>query len=91
MNKRLNAFIDGHVQGVGFRWSMVKWARQYNLRGWVRNLPEGSVEVVAEGREALLLALLSKLRTGPAGARVLQVRDDWSEATGEFGDFDIKS
>ena len=89
MNKRLHALVDGHVQGVGFRWSAIKWARQLSLRGIVRNLPEGNLEIIAEGAENSLLMLLSRLRQGPPGARVIQVRDTWSEASGEFGDFHV--
>ena len=92
MDKRLQVFVDGHVQGVGFRWSAVKWARQLGLRGWVRNHEEdGNLEVIAEGPEGSLLALLAKLRRGPSGARILQVRDAWSAATGEFHDFRIET
>ena len=90
MDKRLQVLIDGHVQGVGFRWSAVKWANGLGLKGCVRNLESGTLEVLAEGPEGNLLALLAKVRKGPTGARVTQVRDIWSDPTGEFADFKIE-
>lgn len=65
--------IHGRVQGVGFRWFVKHQADRLGLRGSVTNLRDGSVEVVAEGAEASLQALLEALRRGPAGARVERV------------------
>jgi acylphosphatase len=58
------------VQGVGFRWYIREFARQSGLAGWVRNLPDGSVEIVASGDEALIAELRSVARRGPPGAFV---------------------
>ncbi|MFN2317564.1 MAG: acylphosphatase [Gemmatimonadales bacterium] len=62
--------ITGRVQGVGFRWFVRGEARSRGLAGWVRNLPDGSVEVLVRGPEAVLAGLERALARGPAGARV---------------------
>lgn len=67
---RLHVRVSGVVQGVGFRWFVRERARRLGLAGWVRNLPDGSVEVVAEGDRGQLELLMGELRKGPQGARV---------------------
>jgi acylphosphatase len=62
--------VSGRVQGVGFRWFVMREATRLDLGGYVRNLPDGSVEVVAEGPPAGLASLESALRHGPPAARV---------------------
>jgi acylphosphatase len=62
--------IRGRVQGVGFRWFVMSEAERLQLGGYVRNLPDGSVEVVSEGPETSLETLESRLRRGPSHARV---------------------
>ena len=51
MNHRLHVIVEGRVQGVSFRYYTALTARRYNLTGWVRNLPDGTVETVAEGEQ----------------------------------------
>jgi acylphosphatase len=68
VRKRLR--IEGRVQGVAFRASTVTTARALGLRGWVANRPDGSVEVLAEGAEPAMTALLRWCHTGPPAARV---------------------
>jgi len=65
--------VTGRVQGVGFRWSARSRAQHLGLAGWVRNLPDGRVEVQATGAETALLQFESWLRTGPPLARVASV------------------
>jgi acylphosphatase len=65
--------VSGRVQGVGFRWFVMREAARLDLGGYVRNLPDGSVEVVAQGSPAGLASLESALRKGPPAARVLAV------------------
>ncbi|MEM9800225.1 MAG: acylphosphatase, partial [Planctomycetota bacterium] len=69
--------VEGRVQGVGFRWHTRLEARALGLRGWVRNLEDGTVEVHVEGAEASVGELLEWLARGPSGAHVeaLDVRD----------------
>jgi len=77
------------VQGVGFRYFLVDSARPLGLRGWVRNRPDGAVEVVAEGERAQLERLLQAARQGPRHARVDGVDADWSPAAGGLALFDL--
>ena len=67
---RLHARVSGRVQGVGFRWFVREEARRLGLAGWVRNLPTGDVELVAEGSPEALDALARTIGRGPPGARV---------------------
>lgn len=69
------------MQGVGFRWFVAKRAHPLALRGWVANLPDGTVEVVAEGPAADLGALEQALGTGPKSAHVERV--DKSQLLGD--------
>ncbi|MGE5143344.1 MAG: acylphosphatase [Acidobacteriota bacterium] len=62
--------VSGRVQGVGFRWFVMREAARLDLSGYVRNLPDGTVEVVAQGAVAALVSLESALRHGPPAARV---------------------
>jgi acylphosphatase len=66
----LHVRVTGIVQGVGFRWFVRERARRLGLAGWVRNLADGSVEVVASGDAHQLDLLRGELRRGPNGARV---------------------
>ena len=90
-NQRLNAIVHGRVQGVGFRFFVLRQALALGLTGWVRNLEGGvTVEVVAEGETASLHHLLAALREGPDGAYVRDVKWHLSQGTGEFRDFSIQ-
>ncbi len=86
---RLHAYVSGYVQGVGFRYFTLRTAQQLALVGWVRNLSDGSVEVVAEGRKAVLEAFLTELKRGPQSSRVENVRYTWYPARGEFNKFEV--
>ncbi|MGH3322499.1 MAG: acylphosphatase [Streptosporangiaceae bacterium] len=79
---RMTAWVHGRVQGVGFRWWTRSRALEWGLRGWARNLPDGRVEVVAEGPEGHCRLLLQALRSGRAPGTVKHVADSWSEARG---------
>jgi len=87
---RLQAIVHGYVQGVGFRWRTREVARRLNLRGYVRNRPDRSVEVVAEGTERALRELLSYLREGPTAASVVRVQETWLPSHGEFAGFEVR-
>jgi acylphosphatase len=62
--------VSGRVQGVGFRWFVARHAEEEGLAGWVRNLPDGRVEVVARGEPEAVAALEALLRSGPRSAHV---------------------
>ena len=67
--------VDGRVQGVGFRWYVLAEGRRLGLRGWVRNNPDGSVEVEAAGPADLLESLRRRVAEGPPAARVQNIID----------------
>ncbi|MGH3432307.1 MAG: acylphosphatase [Thermocrispum sp.] len=79
---RLTAWVRGDVQGVGFRWWTRSRALEFGLVGSATNLPDGRVEVIAEGSRAACLRLLDALRHGPTPGRVDTVVDRWSPPKG---------
>jgi|WetSurMetagenome_2_1015567.scaffolds.fasta_scaffold91720_3 acylphosphatase len=87
--KAFQASITGEVQWVGFRAFARSQAFQLGLTGYVRNRPDGRVEVVAEGEESALETFLEKLHRGPASARVENVAVTWSTPKGKWVDFRI--
>ena len=91
MTERLDAVVRGSVQGVGFRWFVVRRATHLGLAGWTSNEPDGTVRVVAEGSPAALDELLAALRTGPAGASVETVDARRLPAAGGLGSFTIRA
>lgn len=87
---RMQAVVEGRVQGVGFRYFVEETALALNIKGWVRNRWNGSVETVAEGDRAVLEKFLLALQRGPRSAHVSEVSAQWQPATGEFDGFRIK-
>ena len=85
--KAIHAFVSGRVQGVGYRAFTRSKAKALGLRGFVRNLPDGRVEVYAEGEEEALENLLELLRRGPYFARVDRVEWEFVEPRGDYADF----
>lgn len=88
---RLEATVDGRVQGVGFRSFVREAALRLGLSGWVANAPDGSVRCVAEGSRTALDGLRADLERGPLGARVDTVRCTWLPARGTFDRFEIRA
>jgi len=86
---RARVRVRGVVQGVNFRYSTLCSARTHQVTGWVRNLPDGDVEAVFEGREVEVRAMLEWCRSGPSAARVDELLIDWEEYRGEFESFEI--
>lgn len=86
---RLHAIVHGVVQGVNFRYQTRRQARALLLDGWVRNLRDGSVEVLAEGPRPQLEALLRYLHHGPPAAQVVRVEATWAAPVGDVTGFDI--
>ena len=82
--------IVGRVQGVYFRASACQEAQSLGLAGWVRNCPDGSVELVAEGTRDNLEQLIAWCRRGPPGARVTEVSVQWQEPEQSFNGFVIR-
>jgi acylphosphatase len=88
--RQLHAVVHGRVQGVNFRYYTLETANRLALTGWVRNRPDRTVEVVAEGPPGPLERLLAFLHSGPPSASVSQVDVQWRAATGQFEHFDIR-
>jgi acylphosphatase len=86
---QLHAVVRGDVQGVGFRYFVVRVARQAGLEGWVRNRPDGAVECLAQGNRAALEELLEALRGGPGSAEVQQVETDWRPGKDNLNGFQV--
>ncbi|MGD0232171.1 MAG: acylphosphatase [Syntrophorhabdales bacterium] len=89
MMKRAKIVVRGIVQGVYYRHNTKRKADELRLRGMVRNLPDGSVEIVCEGDEREIERLIEWCRQGPRGAFVDGVDVEWYEQTGAFNDFAI--
>lgn len=89
MRQRLECKIFGRVQLVMFRDFVCRNARARGITGTVRNNPDGSVSVCAEGEEDKLQKLFFLLHRGPLFARVDRVEEEWNEPLGEFNNFDI--
>jgi len=89
VNERVQVRVNGTVQGVGFRYFTQHTASALGLKGAVRNTGDGGVEAVAEGPVGLLHEFVEALRRGPHSARVNDLTEAWSEATGEFQAFSV--
>lgn len=86
---RAKLIIKGIVQGVNFRYYTQREAKKYNLTGWVRNLPDGSVAVLCEGEEENVEAMIQWCRHGPPSAQVTELIVQMEEFRGEFQSFSI--
>jgi acylphosphatase len=91
MQARARVRVQGRVQGVGFRYFALQHARRLGVRGYVRNCPDGSVEVLAEGDRTALEELLALLRQGPPAARVDSCHAEWEPYEGNLPPFQIVS
>ena len=90
MKKRVHVFYSGRVQGVGFRITAEETAHELGVSGWVKNLRDGRVELVAEAEEATLKKYLAAIRTGSMKNFIADVDISWSEALETFDDFEIR-
>ena len=90
MKKRIHVFYSGRVQGVGFRLTAEETAHSVGVVGWVKNLRDGRVELIAEAEESTLERFLKMIRTGPM-KNFIQAEDiSWSDATDTFDEFEIR-
>ena len=89
MITRLHAIFSGRVQGVGFRFTAERMARRFPAAGYVRNLANSQVEMVAEGEKSTLEEFLAALREA-FGENIRDVDVEWTEASGEYKKFGIK-
>ena len=87
--KRMQINFSGRVQGVGFRYMVCRVAEAFEVAGYVRNLPGGDVEVVAEGFEQELSDFLNGIRSSHVSRYIIQEQIRWFAATGEFDRFGV--
>jgi acylphosphatase len=90
MTECMHCIVSGWVQGVGYRAATRRKAAELALAGWVRNLPDGTVEVYAQGAVEAVAALRGWLRTGPPGAKVAQVQCREAAATEGLTGFEVR-
>ncbi|OGD67947.1 acylphosphatase [Candidatus Berkelbacteria bacterium RIFCSPHIGHO2_12_FULL_36_9] len=88
--KRIHLLILGNVQGVGFRYNVRQKVMMLGLVGTVENLPDGSVEIVAEGEEEKLQELVKWCKSGYHYAKIDNIKVDWQKAERTYNDFEIK-
>ena len=89
MRKRAHVFYAGRVQGVGFRYTVREVACGYEVTGFVRNLVDGRVELVAEGDEEELQAFLAAVKSSQLASHIRTADVNWRDFTGEFKRFEI--
>ena len=90
MNRhRVQVFYSGHVQGVGFRYTVKSVARGFEVTGTVKNLADGRVELVAEGTREELEAFQQAIRESEAGSFIRDERLSWQPANGGLRGFEI--
>ena len=88
--KRLELRLFGDVQGVGFRSFAKRRADSFFLKGFVHNLPDGSIEIIAEGEEKNLQEFLNSISKGPMFSEVNTIEIKWTQAEGKFLRFDVR-
>jgi acylphosphatase len=87
---RAHVIVTGKVQGVFYRAETASRAKQFNITGWIRNLPDGRVEAIFEGEENNVQKIIDFCRKGPPNAYVTDVDVRWDEWKGEFEGFLIR-
>ena len=88
--RRLHFVVSGVVQGVGFRWYTQRIAKSLGLTGWARNLQNGDVEIVIEGKNDIIEMFISELKSGYLGRNISGIKRIEEEYKGEFSDFSIR-
>lgn len=81
--------VSGRVQGVGFRYFISNIARDLELKGYAKNLFNGDVEIIAEGRHEFLEELAKKAKEGPMGSRVKTCKVEWLDFNKNYNKFEI--
>jgi acylphosphatase len=79
MHARVHILVEGLVQGVGFRWFVLRRAEAAGIKGWVKNLYNGKVEIEAEADRSLLEEFIKEIKVGPRSAHVTNLRIEWKE------------
>ncbi|HHS49868.1 MAG TPA: acylphosphatase [candidate division Zixibacteria bacterium] len=87
--KRVRIVVEGRVQGVGFRWFVQQTARTFDVLGWVKNNPNGTVEIVAEGKKASVDEFATAVKDGPISAMVTNFTISEEPPKDDFANFRI--
>lgn len=87
---RAEITVNGLVQGVGFRYHVLRQAQNLDLKGFVKNLFTGEVYILAEGERSMIEEIIKLTKTGPSHAHVKNCRVEWSNSTDEFTTFEIR-
>jgi acylphosphatase len=91
MFARVHIVAEGLVQGVGFRWFVLRRAEGLGIKGWVRNLYDGNVEIEAEAERSMLEEFIKEVKIGPRSAQVRNLRIEWREPSPqEFSNFFVR-
>ena len=90
MKVSANVLVKGLVQGVGFRWFVEREANNLGLKGYVRNLFSGEVEIEVEGERGLIEELITKLKIGNRMSHITDVKIEWQEYENKFKNFQIR-
>jgi len=88
MKKQVHVYYSGRVQGVGFRFTVRSIAEEFGVKGWVKNLADEQVEIIAEAEEDILQGFLEKI-TRSFSRYIQDTEIDWQPASGNFKDFKI--
>lgn len=88
--KRYHIKVHGRVQGVGFRFHTQQHAVRHNIKGWVKNKPDGTVEIDAEGEDHDMDRFIRELKKGSMNAKVTNVQFDEYPETGTYHSFQIQ-
>ncbi len=86
---QIHCYFSGVVQGVGFRYTSRYLARRYDLKGWVRNLIDGRVELVVQGKKESIMNFLEDLKSEFSGY-IKNIDLEWQIPSAEFEDFEIR-
>ena len=89
MPKRLHIYFHGRVQGVGFRYSVKQLSLEFEVTGWVKNLPDGSVELMVEGEHDELETFQAAIPDAGLRRFIREAQSHWSEGTSEFRGFEV--
>jgi acylphosphatase len=88
--KRIHVFVSGIVQGVAFRYFAIRKAKDLGVKGWVKNLLSGKVEIIAEGEDWKLKDFVKEIKMGPPAATVTGVEVKEEEFKNEFDSFEVR-